>query len=80
MVVNLGLGHGLLGTGLRIKGVGVGHSESSWGVEGIVVKGGGERGGDNNRGEHKCDGGGDIIWLGVVFPVKKKKKSLITAK
>jgi len=36
-----------------------------------VVKGGGERGGDNNRGEHKCEGGGDIIWLGVVFPDAK---------
>jgi len=29
VVVNLGLGQGLLGTGLRIRGVGVGHSESS---------------------------------------------------
>jgi len=74
VVLNLGLGMGDLGTGLRIIGVGVAHweSPSCEGVDaGMGDKGGGDKGGDNKRGEHKCDGGGDIIWLGVVFPDAK---------
>ena len=82
VVLNLGLGMGDLGTGLRIMGVGVAHweSPSCEGVDaGMGDKGGGDKGGDNKRGEHKCDGGGDIIWLGVVFPEKyrNKKPSII---
>ena len=61
VVLNLGLGWGDLGTGLRTIGVGVSHSDSNLGVDGIVDNGGGDRGGDNKSGEHKCDGGGDII-------------------
>lgn len=62
---------GEAGTGLRMIGV-VDSVSIRLGEAGIVVNGGGDKGGDNKSGEPKCEfvGGGDIIWLGVVLPVK----------
>ena len=43
-------------------------------VEGMVVKGGGDTGGDRDMGEPNWDvvGGGEAMWLGVVVPDPKK--------